>query len=114
MDKYNNNLTSRSLDTALKVGESLLNLATKRKLTGLSSSSTKIRMAAEAKTRLKEAKTVLENYQEDMKTLQDDLIDQKLELRQKWENAVDDIVEVKISPTKQNIRVSHFGIVWRN
>ena len=114
VDKYNNNLTSRSLDTALKVGESLLNLATKRKLTGLSSSSTKIRMAAEAKTRLKEAKTVLENYQEDMKTLQDDLIDQKLELRQKWENAVDDIVEVKISPTKQNIRVSHFGIVWRN
>ena len=114
VNKYNNNLTSRSLDTALKVGESLLNLATKRKLTGLSSSSTKIRMAAEAKTRLKEAKTVLENYQEDMKTLQDDLIDQKLELRQKWENAVDDIVEVKISPTKQNIRVSHFGIVWRN
>ena len=114
VDKYKNNLTSRSLDTALKVGESLLNLATKRKLTGLSSSSTKVRMAVEAKTRLKEAETVLENYQEDMKTLQEDLNDQKLELRQKWENAVDDITEMKISPTKQNIRISHFGIVWRN
>jgi len=114
VDKYKNNLTSRSLDTVLKVGESLLNLATKRKLTGLSSSSTKVRMAAEAKTRLKEAETVLENYQEDMKTLREDLNDQKLELRHKWENAVDDITEVKISPTKQNIRISHFGIVWRN
>ncbi len=112
--KYKNNLASRSLDTALKIGESLLKLATKRKLTGLSSSSTKARMAAEARMRLKEAETILENYQEELKTLQEDLSDQKLELQQKWENAVDDIKEVKISPTKQNIRISHFGIVWRN
>jgi len=114
VDKYKNNLASRSLDTALRVGESLLNFATKRRLTGLSSSSTKVRMAAEAKTRLKEAKTILENYQEDLKTLQEDLNDQKLELQQKWENAVDDIKKIKISPTKQNIRISHFGIVWKN
>jgi hypothetical protein len=114
VSKYKNNLASRSLDTALKVGESILNFATKRKLTGLSSSSTKVRMATEARTRLKEAETVLENYQEDLKTLQEDLSDQKLELQQKWENAVDDIKEVKISPTKQNIRISHFGVVWKN
>jgi hypothetical protein len=36
VDKYKKNLTSRSLDTALEVGESLLNFATKRKFTGLS------------------------------------------------------------------------------
>jgi len=114
VNKYKKNLASRSLDTALKVGESLLNFATKRKLTGLSSSSTKVRMAAEARTRLKEAETVLENYQEDLKTLMEDLGDQKLELQQKWENEVGDITEVNISPTKQNIRISHFGIVWRN
>ncbi len=114
VDKYKKNFDSRKLDTALKVGESLLNLLAKRKLTGLSTSSTKARMAAEAKTRLKEAETILENYQEDLKTLQEDLSDQKLELKQKWENMVDDISEVKISPTKQNIRISHFGIVWRN
>ena len=114
VDKYKNNLASRSLDTALKVGESLLNFATKRRLTGLSSSSTKVRMATEAKTRLKEAEVILENYQEDLKTLQENLNDQKLELQQKWKNAADDITEMKISPTKQNIRISHFGIVWRN
>ncbi len=114
VDKYKKNLASRSLDTALKVGESLLKFASKRKLTGLSSSSTKARMAAEARTHLKEADTVLENYQEDLKTLQEDLSDQKLELQQKWENMVGDITDVKISPTKQNIRISHFGIVWIN
>jgi len=56
----------------------------------------------------------MKNYQEDLKTLQEDLNDQKLELQQKWENAVDDIKKIKISPTKQNIRISHFGIVWKN
>jgi len=114
VDKYKDNYGSRKLDTALKVGESLLNLVTKRKLTGLSSSSTKVRMAAEAKTRLKEAEIVLENYQEDLKTLQEDLSDQKLELKYEWENAVEDITEIKISPTKKNIRIPRFGIVWKN
>jgi len=114
VDKYKDNYGSRKLDTALKVGESLLNLVTKRKLTGLSTSSTKVRMAAEAKTRLKEAEIVLENYQEDLKTLQEDLSDQKLELKYEWENAVEDITEVKISPTKKNIRIPRFGIVWKN
>ena len=71
-------------------------------------------MATEAKPRLKEAEVILENYQDDLKTLQENLNDQKLELQQKWKNAADDITEMKISPTKQNIRISHFGIVWRN
>ena len=113
VDKYKKDLASRSLDTALKVGESLLKLATKRKLTGLSSSSTKARMTADARTRRKEAETVLENYQEDLITLQDDLNDQKLELQDKWDNVIEDISEMKVSPTKQNIRISHFGIIWK-
>ena len=71
-------------------------------------------MAAQARTRLKEAEMVLENYQEDLKTFEENHNNQKLELQQKWENEVDNITKVKISPTKQNIRISHFGVVWRN
>ena len=113
VDKFKKDLNTRGLDTALKLGESLFKLASKGKLTGVSSSSTKVRMTAEARSRLKEAETILENYQEDLKTLQEDFNDQKLDLKQKWENAVDDIKEVKITPTKQNIRISHFGILWK-
>ena len=114
VDKYKKNLSTRGLDTALKVGESLFKLASKGKITGVSSSSTKVRMTAEARSRLKEAKVILENYQEDLKSLQEDFSNKELELKQKWENAVDDIKEVKVTPTKQNIRISHFGIVWKN
>jgi hypothetical protein len=113
VDKYKKNLASRGLDTALKVGESLLKSFSRKKLTGLSSSTTKARMASDARTRLKEAEALLENYQEDLTSLQDDFNDQKVELQHKWENVVDDIVEIKVSPTKQNIRISHFGILWK-
>jgi len=114
ISKYKKDLASRSLDTALKVGESLLKLASKRKLTGISSSSTKARMAADARSRLKEAEKVMENYQEDLTAITEDLNSEKLELQEKWNNVVDDITEVKISPTKQNIRISHIGIIWKN
>lgn len=112
VEKYENQLTSRRADTALKVGESLFKLVSKGKITGVSTSSTKMRMSSEAKARLEEAETVLENYQEDLINLHDEFDDKKTDLNEKWEDAVNDIQEVKISPTKQNIRISRFGILW--
>ena len=113
IDKYKKDLASRGLDTAFKVGESLFKLATKKKLTGLSSSSTKARMTADARTRLKEAKTVLENYKEELLRLEENLEEKKQETREDVLNAAEDISEVKITPTKQNIRITHFGILWK-
>ena len=113
VDKYRKNLSTRGLDTALKVGESLLKLATKKKLTGLSSTSSKARMAAEARSRLKEAQAALENYQEDLQQLKDEFEDKKHDLEDKWADAASEVTEVKVSPTKQNIRITHFGLLWR-
>jgi hypothetical protein len=114
VDKYKKNLSTRGLDTALKLGESLFNLAAKGKLTGVSSSSSKVRMTAEARSRLKEAETILENYQDDLDNLLKDLDEKKIELNKKWEDVTKDIKEFKITPTKQNIRITHFGILWHN
>jgi hypothetical protein len=112
--RYRQQMTTRGMDTALKIGESLFKLATKGRLTGVSSSSSKVRMAADARTRLKEAETVLENYQEDLKTLQENFESEKQVLLDKWLSEADTISEVKLTPTKQNIRITHFGIGWKN
>jgi len=114
IEKYQDQLKSRRTDTALRVGESLLKLATKGKLTGLSSSSSKMRMSAEAKARLKEAEIVLENYQEDLKILREEYEKKISEINEKWRDALDQIKEVKISPTKKNIRIVNFGVLWRD
>ena len=114
IDKYKDQLTSRRADTALKVGESLLNLVAKGKISGVSSSSTKIRMSSEAKARLKEAETILENYQTDLANLENELSEKKLDVEQKWSDAVNDIDEIRVSPTKKNIRIIQFGLLWRD
>ena len=114
VDKLEKDATSRNIDTALKVGETLLKLASKKKLTGVSTSATKIRMSSEAKGRLEEAKTAFEALQDEMKELEQTLEDQKQAIQDKWQAEVDNIDEVKLTPTKQNIRITHFGIGWKS
>lgn len=113
VQKYKQRLTSRGLDTALKIGESLFKLATKGKITGVSSSSNKVRMASDARTQVKEAETILENYLEDLNNLQESFEAEKQIIQEKWLAEIDAITEVKLTPTKQNIRISHFGIEWK-
>ena len=114
IDKYKDQLNSRRADTALKVGESLFKLVAKGKISGVSSSSSKLRMSAEAKARMEEAETILKSYQEDLEDLQQALNDKKAEMQENWLDFEKDITEIKISPTKQNIRISRFGVLWRN
>ncbi|MDK2982042.1 MAG: hypothetical protein PWQ55_2389 [Chloroflexota bacterium] len=114
VDKLQKEANSRNIDTALKVGETLLKLASKKKLTGVSTSATKFRMSSEAKARLEEAETVLEGLQEDLKEMEQSLEDEKQAIQDKWQAEVEDIDEVKLTPTKQNIRITHFGIGWKS
>lgn len=113
VDKYKKELTSRGITTALKVGETLLKLASKKKLTGASSSMTKARMTSDAKGRLDAAKEVLEGYQADMEELQQTFEDKKQAALDKWLAAGEDFDEVKLTPTKQNIRITYFGVGWK-
>ena len=114
VDKYEKELTSRGLDAAMRVGKTLLNLASNKKLTGVSSSMTKARMTSDAKGRLDEAKETLEGYQEDLKELQQTFEDNKQAALDKWMAEVDNFDEVKLTPTKQNIRITYFGIGWKS
>ena len=112
VEKLKSDLTSRGLDTALKVGESLLKLATKKRLTGLSSSSSKVRMTADARNRLKEAEEILENYKDDLTHIEADWEEEKKRVEEELEDSVGDYQEIKLTPTKKNIRITRFGILW--
>ena len=109
VEKYQKELASRGLDAALKVGSTLLNLASKKKLTGVSTSMTKARMTSDAKGRLDEAKEKLEGYQTSLTELQQKFEDDKQTALDKWLAAGEDFEEVKLTPTKQNIRITYFG-----
>ena len=114
VEKYRKEMASRGLDTALNVGGKVLGALTGKKLGSLSSSVTKGRMTADARARMKEAESVLENYKEDLKNLDKELEKEKQALVDKWMREADNVSELKLTTTKQNIRITYFGILWKS
>jgi hypothetical protein len=113
VEKYRKEMASRGIDTALNVGGKVLDVLAGRKLRSISSSATKARMTADARGRMKEAESVLESYQEELKNIDQTMEDEKMALVDKWMEEAYNISLVKLTPTKQNIRITHFGIMWK-
>ncbi|HEY60447.1 MAG TPA: type IV secretion system DNA-binding domain-containing protein [Anaerolineae bacterium] len=112
VNKYKDEMKSRRMEMFSKGGQALINLALKKKVTGLSSSLTKRRMLQQAEAKLKEAQQVQTDYQEEMTALQQELVEEKQAVKDKWMEAADEHEEIKLTPTKQKIRVEVFGVAW--
>ena len=112
VDSYKKSLTTRGIDSALKVGETVINVLSKRKLTGLSTTSTKVRMTTEAKARLSDAEHVLKSLEEELALMNSEWESEKQFAQKKWAMAKDDFKEIRLRPTKQNIRIEKFGLAW--
>mgnify|MGYP000844632566 CR=1 FL=1 len=110
--KYESEVNNRRLELLGKGGQAVISLLTKKKVTGLSSSLTKNRMLQESQAKLGEAQQVFSDYQEELTDLQHDLQDQQNDLTAKWSAVPQNIEEIRLTPTKQRIRVDKFGILW--
>ncbi|HAF61667.1 MAG TPA: hypothetical protein DCK95_05015 [Anaerolineaceae bacterium] len=111
IEKYEAEVNSRRMEMLSKGGQAVLTLLTKKKVTGVSSSLTKKRMFDEAQAKLEEAQQVLSDYQEDLTQLQSNLEDEKNIIQDQWSDPIASIEEIRLTPTKQRIRVDNFGIL---
>ena len=111
VEKYESEVNSRRVEMLSKGGQAVLTLLTKKKVTGVSSSLTKKRMFDEAQAKLEEAQQVLSDYQEALAQLQNDLEDEKGNIQDKWSDPAATIEEIRLTPTKQRIRIDIFGIL---
>jgi len=112
VEKIESEVNNRKIELGLKGGQAVLTLLTKKKITGLSSSLTKNRMLQESQAKLQEAQQVLASYQEELANLQEQLTEQKTALIQKWDPTLLNVDEIRLTPTKQYIRIEKFGILW--
>lgn len=112
VEKLEKEVSNRKMELGAKGAQALLTLVTKKKLTGLSSSLTKNRMMQESQAKLEVAQQTLSDYEEALVDLQTQLSDQKELLAKEWDPAALIIDEIHITPTKQNIRIEKFGILW--
>ncbi len=112
VEKLEKEVNNRKFELGAKGAQALLTLVTKKKLSGLSSSLTKNRMMQESQAKLQDAQQVLSDYEEALADLQSQLNEQKDLLSEEWDSSTLVIDEIRLTPTKQNIRIEKFGILW--
>jgi len=78
----------------------------------VSSSLTKRRMTSKAKDDVEESLETIDEYKEDIEELMTELEEKIDEIEQKWEDVLDDVTEVPITPYKKDIMIKFFGIAW--
>jgi hypothetical protein len=78
----------------------------------LSSSLTKRRMTEQAKEDVDESIAALNQYDQEMKQLEEARQQALEEAGSKWENVVNDISEIPVIPKKTDIYVQVFGVAW--
>lgn len=103
--------SARKQEELVKHAETIFGLFTKRRRS-VSSSMTKRRLTAQAKTDVEEAKEDIEAFEADIATLQSEMEQALKEVEAKWEEVAADMREISLTPTKKNVVAELFGIVW--
>lgn len=105
------NVSARTLETVATGGAALLGMLSGRKRS-LSSSISKGRMASAAKDKANLEKQTLEQLKEQLADLMKDKEQALADLKTKWEGKAGEISEIPVSPTKSNIYMDLFGVIW--
>ena len=101
----------RNTETLVAGGEVLLGFLTKRKRS-LNTPLSKNRMANKAKDDLEVAQQTLKTLQDELKQLEEAREAARSSMQDYYAQSVNDAVEIPIAPTKSNIFVELFGIIW--
>ncbi len=111
VDTAETRFEQRRLEEVGTHGELLLSMFNKRKRS-ISSSLTKRRMTAEAKSRLAEEKLDVEVAQKELDALGLELQEKIKALQADWSQKAADISYVTLTPYKKDIYLESFGIAW--
>jgi len=104
-------LSHRRMEEVGKGVENILGLFTGRRRS-ISTSLTKRRMTSQAKADVKAAELEIQKIEKEMKQMEAELEDELEEVKARWEEAVDHVIEEPVTPYKKNIFIELFGLVW--
>ena len=104
-------VSNRRLETLATGGSAILGMLTGRKRS-INSSITKVRMTSEAKDRLDAEKQNLDQLKAQLEELKKDSAAELAAVNEKWIGKLDEVKEMPLSPTKSNIFMDVFGVIW--
>ena len=105
VNQYQNDVTHYTLEEGGHVLGTVINIFTRGRTTGASSSISANRRRSAAQARLDQAKTALASLQQQMASLQGDVLPGQNQFQ-------NDIQEIKIAPPKRDITIKAFGLAW--
>jgi hypothetical protein len=104
-------LSQRKLEEVGKHAENLIGLLAGRRRS-LSTSLTKRRMTSQAKADVQESLDAIEQYTKEIEELERERLDSLQEVEDKWQEILENTVEIPITPYKKDILVELFGVAW--
>lgn len=104
-------LSSRRLEEMGKHVENVLSLLSGRKRS-LTTSLSKRRMTSKAKSDVQESLAVIEEYQEEIESLEEERQQKLQDVEDKWADLWEDVEEIPVTPYKKDILMDVFGVVW--
>ena len=111
MEEDKQELSHRRMEEVGKGVDNVLGLVLGRSRS-LTTSLTKRRMTAKAKTDLEASEQDVERAQEDIQKLEDELRKELEDVSERMKRTIDQVVEEPVSPYQKNIFVEMFGLVW--
>lgn len=111
LDEDEADFKSRRQEEIVKHAETLFGLFTGRRRS-MSGSISKRRMTSKAKADIKESEDAIKSFEQELEDIQQELEDALEELEQQWDDIVDDVTEIAVTPYKKDIDVTIFGVAW--
>ena len=111
LDEDEEELSQRKMEEVGTHAENLISLLAGRKRR-MTTSLTKRRMTSKAKADVEESLEVIEQYKEEIEELEKERIESIEEVEEKWQEILEDTVEIPVTPYKKDILVDLFGVAW--
>ncbi|MCK4489191.1 MAG: hypothetical protein KAU23_02970, partial [Anaerolineales bacterium] len=78
----------------------------------MTTSLTKRRMTTKAKADVKESLDMIEQYKKEIEDLEKERLEELRDVEEKWQEILEEVTEIPVTPYKKDIMVELFGVAW--
>ncbi|MGB2956761.1 MAG: hypothetical protein WBB64_12445, partial [Anaerolineales bacterium] len=104
-------LSQRKMEEMGKHAENLLGLLAGRRRS-MTTSLTKRRMTTKAKADVEESLDMIDQYKKEIEDLEKERLEELREVEEKWQEVLEEVTEIPVTPYKKDIMVELFGVGW--
>ena len=104
-------LSQRKMEEMGTHAENLLGLLAGRRRS-MTTSLTKRRMTTKAKADVEESLDMIDQYKKEIEDLEKERLEELRDVEGKWQEVLEEVTEISVTPYKKDIMVELFGVGW--